>query len=855
MKMLPARFRRSSLVFLVSSLGAVLSPCLLAQNMSVYTDSLQGTWANWSWATVNFANASPVHSGSASISVVSSGYQALYLHNNTAFNSSPYASLSFWVNGGATGGQPLSVQATTNGTALGSTYTLTAPTGAWQQVTIPLSSLGAANLPSMDGFWIQVNSGTAQPAVYIDDIQFVTNGTTPPSITLTAPVAGSTFAGPTNLALSASVTANGHTITKVQFYNGSTLLGEDATAPYSITWSNVTAGNYSLKARLVYDSGSSLDSSANSITVTGTMSAVIAVDGHINRHAISPGIYGTAFPSGSSQLSDLNFTMSRSGGNAETRYNWLIDAHNRGGDWYFESIADGPGTPNASDDSFVSQAKAGSADALLTMPMIGWVPKLGSGRAHLASFSVAKYGSQQKVDPYWSDAGNGVTTGGANIVNDPNDANFATNSNFQVGWIQHLIATWGSSTNGGVKYYLMDNEHTIWYSTHRDVHPVGPTMQEIRDKIIDYATVVKTNDPNALVCAPEEWGWSGYFNSGYDMQNPGGTDRANNGGWDYCPWLLNQLRIHDQGTGVRLLDYFTLHCYPQEGNVGSDAVDTTTATLRNQTTRVFWDTNYVDPSWINSVIMLIPRMKSWVNAYYPGTKIGITEYNWGAEGNINGATAQADILGIFGREGLDLATRWTTPNTGTPCYNAMKIYRNYDGSKSTFGDTSISASGPNPDNVAVYAATRSSDGALTLMVINKQLTASAALTVNLANVLPGSAAQAWQLTSANTITRVSDVPVSGNSFSTTVPQQSITLFVLPAGSTPPPPVLSAAAMPSDGQFTFNLNATAGQTYIIQGSADLLSWQSLATNTLAGATTNFQFNVSGDMQYFRAQWWP
>ena len=67
---------------------------------------------------------------------------------------------------------------------------------------------------------------------------------------------------------------------------------------------------------------------------------------------------------------------------------------------------------------------------------------------------------------------------------------------------------------------------------------------------------------------------------------------------------------------------------------------------------MFWDTNYVDPSWINNVIMLIPRMKSWVATNYPGTKIGITEYNWGAEPSINGATAQADILGIFGREGL-----------------------------------------------------------------------------------------------------------------------------------------------------------------------------------------------------------
>ena len=95
-------------------------------------------------------------------------------------------------------------------------------------------------------------------------------------------------------------------------------------------------------------------------------------------------------------------------------------------------------------------------------------------------------------------------------------------------------------------------------------------------------------------------------------------------------------------------------------------MDTATELLRNQSTRQFWDSNYVDPSWINSVIMLIPRMSNWVSTYYPGTKIGITEYNWGAEPYMSGATAQADILGIFGRQGLDLATRWTTPDSTPP---------------------------------------------------------------------------------------------------------------------------------------------------------------------------------------------
>jgi hypothetical protein len=52
-------------------------------------------------------------------------------------------------------------------------------------------------------------------------------------------------------------------------------------------------------------------------------------------------------------------------------------------------------------------------------------------------------------------------------------------SAFQQAWIRHLTNRWGWSTNGGVRYYCMDNEHTLWHSTRRDVHPVGTTMQEI----------------------------------------------------------------------------------------------------------------------------------------------------------------------------------------------------------------------------------------------------------------------------------------------------------------------------------------------------------------------------------------
>ena len=93
----------------------------------------------------------------------------------------------------------------------------------------------------------------------------------------------------------------------------------------------------------------------------------------------------------------------------------------------------------------------------------------------------------------------------------------------------------------------------------------------------------------------------------------------------------------------------------------------------------------------------------------------------------------------------------------------MKLYRNYDGNKSTFGDTSVAATVPNPDNVSAFAALRSSDGALTVMVINKQLSANTAAYDQPRQLRPRGTAQVWQLTSANAISRLADASVTGTS--------------------------------------------------------------------------------------------
>ena len=730
----------------------------------IYDDALENGWQDWSYSTTRNLNytGTYMHSGSASISAtITNGWGALSLWHS-AFDSSGYTNLTFWINGGAIGGQKLQIYAEVTGTAEPAISLPTLAAGTWQQMSFSLSALGVANQPNFIRFSIQDRNGSTEPTFYVDDI----------SLQAGAPIQPSTNA-------------------------------------------NVT----------------------------------VQIDALVNCHAISPLIYGVAFAS-SNQLLDLNFTMNRSGGNAETRYNWQLNAHNHAADWYFESIDDGNATPGATADAFVANSKYGGAQPMITIPMIGWSPTLGSGRSKLWSYSIAKYGLQTDSDihnaPYNNpDAGNGISsTNGDNPItwNIPTDANFPTNSAFQQAYVQHLTNRWGLSTNGGVRYYIMDNEHSIWFSTHQDVHPVGPTMQEIRTNMLTYASMVKSNDPNALVCGPEEWGWSGYFYSGYDQQNSGQHDRAANGGWDYMPWLLNQIHQHDLGTGQRLLDYFTLHCYPQGGEGGND-ISSSTQLLRNKSTRQFWDTNYVDLSWIgqqptNNILMLIPRMKNWVATYYPGTKIGITEYNWGAEPSINGATAQADILGIFGREGLDLATRWTTPDPSTPTYKAMKLYRNYDGNKSTFGDTSVQAAVPNPDNLAAFAAVRTGDGAMTIMTINKDLLNATPLRAAITNFANSGTAQAWQLTSDNVITHLADVPYANGTLSNTLPSQSITLFILPTAKNLRLRI-GTNAVPS--QMELWMDGQGGQRYILQSSTNLTAWSAVSTNMFV--SNSFRLLVS------------
>src|SRR5882724_11911714 len=261
-------------------------------DMTIYTDSIQNNWNDWSYfVTRDFNSTAVVHSGSKAIAVslnTGTAYGALSFEH-ADINSSLYTSLTFWINGGPTGGQHLQVYAELDTGSMPAVGLATLPANTWQQITLSLASLGVANQPNFHRFSIQDTSGlTNVPTYYVDDISLIANTNPPPIVTLTSPANGASYAAPASINLAATVTPGSHTITKVQFFNGTNLLNEDTTAPYAFTWTNVSLGNYSVLARAIYDTNSSIDSAPASVAVTGTTNVSITVDAQANRHAISP---------------------------------------------------------------------------------------------------------------------------------------------------------------------------------------------------------------------------------------------------------------------------------------------------------------------------------------------------------------------------------------------------------------------------------------------------------------------------------------------------------------------------------------------------------------------------------------
>lgn len=503
------------------------------------------------------------------------------------------------------------------------------------------------------------------------------------------------------------------------------------------------------------------------------------------RHPISPDIYG--MNGGDPALvTELGTPVARWGGNASSRYNFKNHTYNTGSDWYFENIVAGPDNTL---ESFVQRNRDRRIKQVVTVPLIGWVAK-DSPREHpfACGFPATRFPEQDAFDEWDANCGNGRLNNEDLTGADPTDTSIPADASFAGEMVSHLVGQFGPAKRGGVSIYELDNEPVLWSHTHRDVHPEPVTYDELGGKGTATAAAIKAADPSAAVLGPSGWGYCEWVASGLDGCAPG-QDAAAHGGLNLSQWYLKNMKdFSDAHRGKRFLDYFDQHYYPQI----SGGRDPEANALRLRSTRSLWDPTYVEESWIGPggvnapPLQFIRTMKAWIAQYYPGTRTAITEYNWGALDDINGALAQADVLGIFGREGLDLATIWGEPKPTDPGAYAFRMYRNYDRAGSRFGDVSVSAVSSDQGQLAVYGAQRSTDRALTVMVINKT---GNDLTSRLSVAgLPGKdkgkdkdKAQRFTYRPADltSIVRGADLPVTRGSVSATYPANSITLLVLP----------------------------------------------------------------------------
>ena len=575
---------------------------------------------------------------------------------------------------------------------------------------------------------------------------------------------------------------------------------------------------------------------SGSVTVTLTPPATTAgpaltVDAGNQLHNISPYIYGMNGYGFTTAVDGPAYpTVIRWGGDSTSRYNYQLGFTNSASDWYFENQPDAGVGPTGQFDDLVSLNQSIGAITLGTVPVLGWVAKDSSS----CSFPVATYPNQQSVDPYRTTCGNGVYPEGVSGCNNSSGCNITGNdptvTSVQEGpagagsWVTALVGKFGQAGSGGVQIYDLDNEPSWWDAVHRDVHPNPFTYDEATNNGLATALAVKTADPTAQVSGPVMDFWWDYFyskkdvESGWDTGGPcyqpwsNPVDRQAHGGVPFIEYYLQKFAAYDKANGVRLLDYLDLHTYfgadYNGSNVGlTTAGDTGEQQARVNSTRALWDPTYntdpnypqpnytTDPNYTASCSVplqapqAIPMMKQWVANDYPGTKTAITEYNWGGLEHINGAVTQADILGIFGQYGLDLATLWGPPDdTQTPGLMAYEIYTNYDGNKSQFGNIALASTSANQGLLSVYGALRNADNTVTVVVINKtygDLTA----TLSLANLTASGNAKVFLYSNANLagIVAQPDVtvtPPSGggttSTASTTFPAQSITLLLVPA---------------------------------------------------------------------------
>lgn len=457
---------------------------------------------------------------------------------------------------------------------------------------------------------------------------------------------------------------------------------------------------------------------------------------------ISPLIYGI---NGGDDLegAQQGVTLLRSGGNRLTAYNWENNASNAGSDYFFQNdgylVADLPADqqdePGAAVRGLIEGALAHDAAALLTIPISGYVAADKDG------------GGDVNQTPNYLEARFHPTIAvkGGPLSASPDLDDDAVYQDEFVHWVVTNFPSAFDAQPARV-IFSMDNEPDLWAFTHERIHPDPVGYAELVEKNLEFAAAVKSVAPDAWVTGFVSYGFNGYvtLQDAPDQQG------------EFLGYFLAAMAEADATAGQRLIDVLDLHWYPEAiGNgerITGEDVSPESIEARVQAPRSLWDPSYVEVSWIadylGGPIALLPWIDERIAANYPGTGVGFTEYNYGATAHISGAIAEADVLGVFGREGVALATYWPLSGDSSMVYAALRAYRSYDGAQGRFGDTSVQAANSDVAAASVYASIDEADPARMVIVAINKTGAPLDAAITMAAYAEYASVEVWQLTDA-----------------------------------------------------------------------------------------------------------
>jgi len=492
------------------------------------------------------------------------------------------------------------------------------------------------------------------------------------------------------------------------------------------------------------------------------------IDSTKDKQAISPFIYGINFHDFAAR--PANIPLTREGGNRWSAYNWENNASNAGTDWYNQNdgyLSDSS-VPGSAITDTIDDAFAHNAAALITIPILGYVAAdktPGGDVATTPNYLTARFKSC-------------VPAKGAAFSLTPNTNDNAVYQDEFVNFLDKKYPTARTDPSKTI-LYSMDNEPDLWSSTHVRIHPNPATYAEMVNKTTAYAAAIKAVVPEAIVFGPVNYGWMGMVNL---------QDAPDANGRNFLDHFLQQMAAAEAIKGKRLLDVLDVHWYPEAQGDGvriSDVNDGTAAAARMEAPRSLWDAAYTETSWITQYstqgpIKLLPRLKSKIADNYPGTRLSISEYYYGGGMHISGGVAQADVLGVFGREGLFAATLWPMTNNFDFVKGGFEMYRNFDGANGSFGDTSIKAGNSDTAKSSVYASVDQSNSKHMVLVMINRTGSTRSAGIQIWHTTRFNTAKIYQLTAAGSAPKAAGTinMSQTNALQYSLPAYSVTTMVL-----------------------------------------------------------------------------